>query len=48
MGMQYSAFDSELHDLLIKSKTSQEELKELITRGLEIGFFENVECEFFS
>lgn len=48
LGLCSSQFDPELKILLEKSKCELEEMKELLTRGIEIGFFNNVECEFFS
>jgi hypothetical protein len=48
LGMCSSHFDPELKDLLDKSKCELDEIKELLTRGIEIGFFKHVKCEFFS
>lgn len=48
LGMCSSHFDPELKVLLEKSKCEMEEVKELLTRGIELGFFKHVECEFFS
>jgi len=48
LGMCISNFDIELKALLENAKCSLDELKSMITQSIELGFFENVECEFFS
>jgi hypothetical protein len=48
LGLTPGEVDSELELTLQKSRISIEELKDLMTRGIEMGFFANVECDFFS
>lgn len=47
MGMSAEHFDSDLHKLLEYSMCTLQEVKELLTEGIEIGFFDSVECDFF-
>ena len=47
LGMDASYFDSELQQLLEASMCPLQEIKELLTEGIAIGFFDNVECDFF-
>lgn len=48
MGMSPVHFDPGLQSLLEGAKCSLEELKELLTGALKLGFFNTTECNFFA
>lgn len=48
LGISSKNYDPELSDLLRISKSSEEDLKQLLNSSLKMGLFDAVDCDFFT